>query len=196
CSVPPGVSADPAKIILEALSKILVYYFPFAGRLRNKENGDIEVECTGQGALFVEAMADNDLSVIGDLDECNPSFRQLIFSLPLDTGYKDLHLLTVQVTRFRCGGFVMGMTVHQSICDGNGIGQFLKSMAEIARGEVKPSVEAIWNRELVKPQDYIHLQLYLVASIRPPQAVEKVAQASLIIIFDKINHFKRCIMEE
>ncbi|KAH9322944.1 hypothetical protein KI387_017583, partial [Taxus chinensis] len=79
-----------------ALSKVLVYYPSFAGRLRNKENGELEVECTGEGALFVEAMVDDDLSVIGDLDDHNPSFRQLFFSLPLDIDIQDLHLLIVQ----------------------------------------------------------------------------------------------------
>ncbi|KAH9325176.1 hypothetical protein KI387_005354, partial [Taxus chinensis] len=100
------------------------------------------------------------------------------------------------VTRFTCGGFVMGTSVHQSICDGNGLGQFLKSMAEMVRGEVKPSIEPIWNRELVKPEDYIHFQLYVGEFIRPPLAFEKVGQTSLVISFEKINHIKRCIMEE
>ncbi|KAH9325167.1 hypothetical protein KI387_005345, partial [Taxus chinensis] len=59
-------------------------------------NGDIEMEWIGQGDLFVEAVVDNELSIIGDLDDYNPSFRQLQFSHPHDTDYKDLHLSTVQ----------------------------------------------------------------------------------------------------
>ncbi|KAH9293563.1 hypothetical protein KI387_041233, partial [Taxus chinensis] len=90
------VSADPANVIREALSKALVYYPAFAGRLRNTENGELDVECTGEGALFVEATVNNDLSVIGDLDDDNPSFKKMIFSLPLDTAFRDLHLLIVQ----------------------------------------------------------------------------------------------------
>ncbi|KAH9291190.1 hypothetical protein KI387_043614, partial [Taxus chinensis] len=56
---------DPAKIIREALSKVLVYYYPFAGRFRSKVNGELELECTDDGALFVEATADNDLLCLG-----------------------------------------------------------------------------------------------------------------------------------
>ncbi|KAH9294240.1 hypothetical protein KI387_040554, partial [Taxus chinensis] len=147
------VSADPANVIREALSKVLVYYPAFAGRLRNTENGELEVECTGEGALFVEATVNNDLSVIGDLDDDNPSFKKMIFSLPLDTAFCDLHLLIVQVTHFTCGGFVVGISFHHNQCDGIGLGKFLQGMADIARGGVKPSLEPIWNRELVKFED-------------------------------------------
>ncbi|KAH9328805.1 hypothetical protein KI387_000913, partial [Taxus chinensis] len=91
-----SVSAHPAKTFREALSKVLVYYSPFAGRLRNKENGDLEVECSGEGAVFVEAMADNNLSVLRDFNEYDPSFQQLVFSVPTDTNIEDLHLLSVQ----------------------------------------------------------------------------------------------------
>ncbi|GLJ42529.1 hypothetical protein SUGI_0881750 [Cryptomeria japonica] len=114
-----NISAEPSNIIREALSRVLVYYFPFAGRLRSKENGEVEVECTGEGALFVEAMADNSLSVLGDLDDVTPSFQRLLFSLPLTTTpIENFHLLVVQVTRFTCGGFVVGVSFHHSICDG------------------------------------------------------------------------------
>ncbi|KAH9331116.1 hypothetical protein KI387_003224, partial [Taxus chinensis] len=120
------VSADPAKVNREALSKVLVYYYPFAGRLIKKENGELEVECTGQGVLFVEAMADSDHSVLTDLDDYNPSFQQLLFSLPQDTDIEDLHLLIVQVIHFTCGGFVVGANVYGSVRDGKGFGQFLQ----------------------------------------------------------------------
>ncbi|KAH9316722.1 hypothetical protein KI387_025349, partial [Taxus chinensis] len=92
-----SISVDPTKTIREALSKVLMYYFPLAGRLRKKENEDLELECTGEGALFVEAMADKELSVLGDLDDLiNPSFQQLLFSHPPDTDIEDHHLLAVQ----------------------------------------------------------------------------------------------------
>ncbi|KAH9328539.1 hypothetical protein KI387_000647, partial [Taxus chinensis] len=190
------VSADPAKTIREALSKVLVYYSPFAGRLRNKENGDLEVECSGEGAVFVEAMADNDLSVLQDLDEFNPSLQQLIFTVPMDTNIEDLHLLSVQVTCFRCGGFVMGISFHHSICDGKGFGQFLKGMSEISRGSYKPSLEPIWNREMVKLEDLMYFHFYHYEVAPHPLKLEKIVQSSIVINFETINCIKRCMMEE
>ncbi|KAH9328816.1 hypothetical protein KI387_000924, partial [Taxus chinensis] len=190
------VSANPAKTIREALSKVLVYYSPFAGRLRNKENGDLEVECSGEGAVFVEAMADNDLSVLQDLDEYNPSLQQLIFTVPIDTKIEDLHLLSVQVTGFICGGFVVGISFYHSICDGKGLGQFLEGMSEISRGAFRPSLEPIWNREMVKPDDLMYFQFYHYEVMPPPLKFEKIVQASIEINFETINCIKRNIMEE
>ncbi|KAH9328817.1 hypothetical protein KI387_000925 [Taxus chinensis] len=191
-----SVSANPAKTIREALSKVLVYYYPFAGRLRNKENGDLEVECSGEGAVFVEAMADNDLSILQDLDEYNPSLRQLFFTVPVDTKIEDLHLLSVQVTSFKCGGFVVGISFYHSICDGKGLGQFLIGMSEISRGAFKPSLEPIWNREMVKPGDLMYLQFSHIEVIPHPIKFEKIVQASIVINFETINCIKRCMMEE
>ena len=69
-----------------------------AGRLKGKENGDFEVDCIGEGTLFVEAMVDKTLSALGDLDDGNPSFQQLLYSLPpITTPIENFHLLVVQV---------------------------------------------------------------------------------------------------
>ncbi|KAH9299292.1 hypothetical protein KI387_030974 [Taxus chinensis] len=191
------ISADPVKVIREALSKVLVYYFPFAGRLRYKENGDLEVDCNGEGALFVEAMVDCNLSVLGDLDDRNPSYGDLHFALPPNTDIVDLHPLVVQVTRFACGGFVVGVSFQHSLCDGRGAGQFLQGLAEIARGEDKLSCEPIWNRELLKPEDPIHLQYYHLYSLRPSEpTIEEWVHASLVINAQTIKCMKQSIMEE
>ncbi|GLJ30292.1 hypothetical protein SUGI_0599080 [Cryptomeria japonica] len=143
--------ADPAKTIREALSKVLVYYYPLAGRLRKKEDGKLQLECTGEGVLFVEATVDNSLSVLGDLDKLEPSFKKLLFRFPSDTAIEDVHPIVIQVNHFVCGGFVVAVSFQHMVCDGRGIGQFLKGLGEMARGYVKPSIEPVWDRELLKP---------------------------------------------
>ncbi|KAH9290586.1 hypothetical protein KI387_034703 [Taxus chinensis] len=190
------ISADPATVIREALSKVLAYYFPFAGRLRNEGDGELEVDCTGEGALFVEAMADENLSALGDFDYHNPAFGKLLHSLPVDTPIHDPHPLVVQVTRFTCGGFVVGLSLDHTICDGRGAGQFVKALAEMTRGQVKPSLEPIWNRELLKPEDLTRLQFYYFESMRPPPIVEEMVQSSIIINVETISNMKQYIMEE
>ncbi|KAH9299289.1 hypothetical protein KI387_030971 [Taxus chinensis] len=191
------ISADPAKVIREALSKVLVYYFPLAGRLRFNENGELEVDCNGEGAAFVEAMVDCNLSVLGDLDDLNPSYEDLLYALPLNTDIVNLYPLVVQVTRFACGGFVVGVSFHHSICDGRGAGQFLQGLAEMARGKDKLSCKPIWNRELLKPEDPIHLQFYHLYSLCPSgPPIEKWVHASLVINPATIKCLKQSILEE
>jgi shikimate O-hydroxycinnamoyltransferase len=42
----------------EALAKALVPFYPLAGRMAAGPGGRLEIECTGEGALFVVARAD------------------------------------------------------------------------------------------------------------------------------------------
>ncbi|KAF2302681.1 hypothetical protein GH714_000740 [Hevea brasiliensis] len=48
---------DAVEVIKDALSKVLVHYYPLAGRLTISSEGKLIVDCTGEGAVFVEAEA-------------------------------------------------------------------------------------------------------------------------------------------
>ncbi|MED6179224.1 hypothetical protein PIB30_115148, partial [Stylosanthes scabra] len=49
---------DPVKVIRDALSRTLVFYYPLAGRLREGHGRKLMVDCTAEGVLFIEADAD------------------------------------------------------------------------------------------------------------------------------------------
>nr|GEX04972.1 chloramphenicol acetyltransferase-like domain-containing protein [Tanacetum cinerariifolium] len=53
------------KVMKEALSKVLVPFYPVAGRLKEDQDGRIEIDCQGQGVLFVEAESDGLLDDFG-----------------------------------------------------------------------------------------------------------------------------------
>ncbi|XP_072093435.1 13-hydroxylupanine O-tigloyltransferase isoform X2 [Arachis hypogaea] len=63
-----------------------------------------------------------------------------------------LHL-TILVTRLKCGGFIFATRVNHTLCDGCGIGQFIKAIAEIAQGASNPSIPPVWCRELLCARD-------------------------------------------
>ncbi|MCL7024085.1 hypothetical protein MKW94_007990 [Papaver nudicaule] len=57
-------------ILKDGLSKALVTHYPIAGRLKRNESGRAEIECTGEGVIFIEAETD---SLIKDLGEFTPN---------------------------------------------------------------------------------------------------------------------------
>ena len=56
-SIQPNGSSDffDPKVLKNALSEILVPFYPVAGRLQHNEDGRLEIICNRKGVLFVEA---------------------------------------------------------------------------------------------------------------------------------------------
>ncbi|KAG8387357.1 hypothetical protein BUALT_Bualt02G0013000 [Buddleja alternifolia] len=54
--------------------------------------------------------------------------------------------MLLQVTKFSCGGFVLGAAIHHAICDGIGATIFFNAVAELARGSGQMAVDPVWDR--------------------------------------------------
>ncbi|KAJ3684681.1 hypothetical protein LUZ61_013845 [Rhynchospora tenuis] len=150
-----GSEVNPADVIKVALAKALVYYYPIAGRLREQSQGKLVVDCTGEGAMFVEAHADVNLEYLGDpITPPFPFIDQLHFDSELmGPGVVDQPLLYVQVTHFKCGGFSFALKICHIIADAHGAVQFLTAIGELARGADQPSVFPVWDRHLLLARD-------------------------------------------
>ncbi|XVF42789.1 hypothetical protein PTKIN_Ptkin01aG0393200 [Pterospermum kingtungense] len=110
---------DPARVIREALAQALVFYYPFAGRLREGPRRKLMVDCTGEGALFIEADAVVALDQFGDvLKPPFPCLEELLYDVPGSAGILNCPLLLVQVTRLRCGGFILAFRFNHTMSDG------------------------------------------------------------------------------
>lgn len=89
---------DAAQVIKEALSKILVPYYPMAGTLMISLEGKLIVDNPGEGAVFVEAEADCDIEEIGDLTKPDPdALGKLVYNVPGARSILEMPLMTVQV---------------------------------------------------------------------------------------------------
>ncbi|KAG2593971.1 omega-hydroxypalmitate O-feruloyl transferase-like isoform X2 [Panicum virgatum] len=130
-----GDSSSAGVVLRESLAKVLVHYYPLAGRLTISGEGKLAVDCTGEGAVFVEAEADCAMADIGDVTEPDPSvLGKLVYSVPGAKNILEMPLLAAQVTKFKCGGFVLGLAINHCMFDGVGAMEFVNSWGETARG--------------------------------------------------------------
>ncbi|KAL6839410.1 hypothetical protein ACP4OV_030680 [Aristida adscensionis] len=150
---------DPAPAIRDALARALVHYYPLAGRLRELHGRELAVDCTGEGALFIDADADVSLRQLGAplLLPPFPCVDELLFDVPGSSAVIGSPVLLVQVTRLSCGGFVLAVRVSHAMVDASGLVQFLSAMAELARGGASsapaPALRPAWRRELLRARD-------------------------------------------
>ncbi|RDX87945.1 Omega-hydroxypalmitate O-feruloyl transferase, partial [Mucuna pruriens] len=136
---------DAAQVMKDSLSKVLVHYYPMAGRLAINSQGKLIVDCTQEGVVFVEAEANSVIEDLGDFT--NPHLHtlgNLVYDIPAATNMLQIPPLLIQVTKFKCGGFVLGVNVNHCMVDGLSAMQFMKAWGETARGldlSVSPVVD-------------------------------------------------------
>ncbi|MBA0769471.1 hypothetical protein Gotri_018198 [Gossypium trilobum] len=185
---------EASKVIREALSKALVPYYPLAGRLKESDNNQLQVECSGKGAWFVEASADSSLHAFNYFDDANfdiPYDELLPDQVPKSEGMEPL--VQMQVTQFACGGFVIGLIFCHTICDGLGSAQFLNAVGEFARGMEHLSVEPVWQRDFfpTPTQEANVIQLANLPVPPPPMPGKPLEHVSIDISMDEINQLKK-----
>ncbi|KAG8473815.1 hypothetical protein CXB51_035900 [Gossypium anomalum] len=141
---------DIAQVIKEALAQTLVFYYPFAGRLKEGANGNLIVGCNGEGVMFIKADADVTLEQFGEpLQPPFPCFEELLFDAPGSQAMLNCPLLLIQVTQLKCGGFILALRFNHVMCDATGLQQFMSAIGEMARGAVTPSIPPVWERHLL-----------------------------------------------
>lgn len=142
------------KIIREALARTLVFYYPFAGRLREGPGRKLFVDCTDEGVVFIEADANVTLEQFGQaLQPPFPCLEELLYDVPGTGGVLNCPLLLIQVTRLKCGGFIFALRHNHTMSDAAGLVQFMSAVGEIARGASSPSVSPVWQREILNARN-------------------------------------------
>ncbi|KAG6387629.1 hypothetical protein SASPL_152821 [Salvia splendens] len=160
---------DPVKVIRDAISYALVYYYPFAGRLREHTNRKLVVECNEEGVALIEADADVALQQLGDsLYPPFPYLDKLLHHLPATAGIINCPLLLIQVTRLKCGGFVLATRLNHTMSDAAGLVQFMSAVGEFARGNAWPSIQPVWERHLLSALNPPRFPLHSGGHLRPP----------------------------
>ncbi|KAF2609663.1 hypothetical protein F2Q70_00013672, partial [Brassica cretica] len=141
---------DPVSLLRKALSDLLLYYYPVSGKLvRRKSDGKFQLVCIGEGVPFAVATADHDLCSLNYVENfADEVAMQLVHELDVNfQSDNGCHPLSLQVTKFSCGGFTIGIAVTHVLCDGYGVATIFNALTELARGKSELSVVPVWQRE-------------------------------------------------
>ncbi|KAK7358672.1 hypothetical protein VNO77_00610 [Canavalia gladiata] len=149
---------DAADVMKEALSKILVLYYPMAGRLTISSEGKLIVDCREEGVVFVEAEANCVIEDLGDLSKPDlQTFAKLVYDIPHAKNILHIPPLLIQVTKFKCGGFVLGVNLNHCMNDGLSAMQFVNAWGETARGlDVK--IQPFLDRTILKAREPLKIE--------------------------------------
>lgn len=113
------------------MSRILVPFYPLAGRLRRLDGG-LELECNAKGVELVGVESSQLMSDFGEFLNFK-GFEGLFPRVDYHKPIEDHSLDLVQLTWFRCGGLALGMTISHVVSDGlsatHFIGQWAASLA-------------------------------------------------------------------
>uniref|UniRef100_A0A0D9WRS1 Uncharacterized protein n=1 Tax=Leersia perrieri TaxID=77586 RepID=A0A0D9WRS1_9ORYZ len=181
---------SPAAAIERAIAKALVSYYPIAGRLAESDDGELVVNCTGEGVWFIEATASVSLEEVDYLEYPLMVAKDDLLPHPTypisDHHPEDSLILLVQVTQFACGGFVVGFRFSHAVADGPGAAQFMTAVGELARdaAATSPSLPPAWGRDVIPRPP--------VAAVGPlPIPTElRLQYLAMDISTDYIDHFK------
>ncbi|CAL5384886.1 unnamed protein product [Camellia sinensis] len=149
-----SVSSD---ILKYSLSRVLVDYYPLAGRLRTSSEDDqkLEVDCNGEGAVFAEAFMDITAEDFLELSrQPNRSWRKLLYRVEARS-FLDVPPLVVQITNLRCGGMLLCTAINHCLCDGIGTSQFLHAWAHLTTKPITTDllIKPFHSRHVLKPRN-------------------------------------------
>ncbi|XP_060192784.1 acylsugar acyltransferase 3-like [Lycium barbarum] len=126
-----------SQILENSLSKVLVFYYPLAGRLIMDDKCSY-VECNDIGAEFLN------VRVSCPMSEILNHATDIVYphDLPWRTlsSFNERSLLVVQLSHFDCGGISISVCISHKIVDAYSISMFLNDWAAITgESDFKPS---------------------------------------------------------
>ncbi|KAJ0090660.1 hypothetical protein Patl1_14611 [Pistacia atlantica] len=186
-------------LLKEALSKALVGFYPLAGRLGRDENGRLQIECNGEGALFMEAETSCAIDEEFGEDDFCPSLKMRQLVPAFDYSARDFSsypLLVLQVTYFKCGGVCLGVGWDHLLGDGTYAFHFIKLWAEMTLGfcdNIQPFIDRTILDAYTPPSpkfDHVEYHAPTYVNAHESQSSPIPTMARLKLSFDQINTLK------
>nr|ACZ52698.1 hydroxycinnamoyl-CoA quinate hydroxycinnamoyltransferase [Lonicera japonica] len=183
------------RVLKEALSNVLVSFYPMAGRLGKDDEGRVEINCNGEGVLFVEAESD---CCVDDFGDFTPSseMRRLTPTVDYSGAISSYPLIILQVTYFKCGGVSLGVGVHHTLSDGVSSLHFINTWSDMARG-LSIAIPPFIDRTLLRPRipptpTFDHVEYHPPPSMitKPLSGPKGVSTAILKLSLDQLTTLK------
>lgn len=191
--------------VKSALSKALVPYYPLAGRVRPRTDGNgLEVVCRGQGALFINAEEnDSTFAEFARAPRRVTQWRKLLSFHVVDV-LLGAPVVVIQLTWLKDGTVTLGVGFNHCVCDGIGSAEFLNLFAQLTRGrlsEIKPY--PVWQRHLLTHHRVESVsRRYNIHDIHHPEFVKVPDLSNFVSRFNNerliptsITFDKRCLTE-
>ncbi|KAL5701377.1 shikimate O-hydroxycinnamoyltransferase [Ranunculus cassubicifolius] len=136
----------------DGLSKVLVPFYPIAGRVNWNTHGRAEILCNGEGALFIEAETGSSLEDFGDFAPGMDKLKHLVPTVDMSEDPSSTPILMVQMTRFRCGAVALVLALDHTAADGASVLHFTKSWCEVVCGS-DITIQPFTDRTLLRARD-------------------------------------------
>ncbi|KAL8042889.1 hypothetical protein ABFX02_09G081700 [Erythranthe guttata] len=151
----PTAAADffDAAVLTAALARVMVPFYPVAGRLKKDVNGRFEIDCNAEGALFVEAESDGRLDDFGEYFSPTSELRCLVPAVDYSLDISAYPLLVLQVTHFKCGGVSLGVGIQHHVVDGLSGIHFMNTWSDMARGHGAPALPPSIDRNILRARN-------------------------------------------
>ncbi|KAK7310922.1 hypothetical protein RJT34_08722 [Clitoria ternatea] len=178
-----SVSLD---VLKSSLSRVLVDYYPLAGRLNSAGDHKLEVDCNGQGAVFAEAFMNTTAQQLLEPSKTpNKCWRKFMYKVEAQS-FLDVPPLVVQVTRLGCGGMILCTAINHCLCDGMGTSQFLHGWAQLTTNpQSYLTIMPFHMRHVLKPRDPPQVKLrnpgYTVTNPTPEVDLLKLIQSPPLV---------------
>ncbi|KAL6200254.1 hypothetical protein ACLB2K_030036 [Fragaria x ananassa] len=194
---PKGADKVDMAVLKDSLSKVLVPFFPLAGRLKQKmDEGDrgrrrLEIDCNAEGALFAVADSSSCIDDLGDFASTPEFGRELLPTVDYSGGISSYPLLLVQITYFKCGGVALCVRLDHHLADGLSALHFINTWSDIARGAdiaIPPTIDRTLLRARDQPRtllDHNHHIVYQSPSDHGTTGAETVVS---VFTFTREQH--------
>ncbi|CAM6086601.1 unnamed protein product [Calypogeia fissa] len=156
-------------LLKNSLAKVLVEFYPLAGRLVLKEDVVVDLQCNDAGAIFIESSAKFKLLQMGGpqpmpmlsgmdvLDNVVKMGSACPLYIPDDVN-PEIPVCVINVTKFLCGSIAVAANWHHMVADGFSGCHFMRSWAQIANGQ-ELSLLPSHGRHLLKPRSPLNSSL-------------------------------------